>query len=167
MSATSRTKSSSFLSYWKEHKIKKMGTDIAYALFTNSVLHYLCHISYARHLYSYPFSNIRTFSKTAKGAKHFISKKTFVYNTSNTTSGHIGREKKKKRPSPFTTDIREKCTLVKQKQQNQTGFCKQKITADLEYSSCNEKCIAQIEYSRHWSFSNFIANFFHHCILHF
>lgn len=43
MSATSRTKSSSFLSYWKEHKIKKMGTDIAYALFTNSVLHYLCH----------------------------------------------------------------------------------------------------------------------------
>lgn len=75
MSATSRTKSSSFLSYWKEHKIKKMGTDIAYALFTNSVLHYLCHISYARHLCSYPFSNIRTFSKTAKGAKHFISKK--------------------------------------------------------------------------------------------
>lgn len=84
-----------------------------------------------------------------------------------TTSGHIGREKKKKRPSPFTTDIREKCTLVKQKQQNQTGFCKQKITADLEYSSGNEKCIAQIEYSRPWSFSNFIANFFHHCILHF
>lgn len=67
---------------------------------------------------------------------------------------------KEKRPSPFTTDIREKCTLVKQKQQNQTGFCKQKITADLEYSSCNEKCIAQIEYSRPWSFSNFIANFF-------
>lgn len=116
-------------------------------------------LSYARHLCSYPFSNIRTFSKTAKGAKHFISKKRLYTIPPNYVWTYRSGEKEK-RPSPFTTDIREKCTLVKQKQQNQTGFRKQKITADLEYSSGNEKCIAQIEYSRPWSFSNFIANFF-------